>query len=142
MAIILNDFPTGQILQKHFLVYIRNSQVANSPSPGALEYLLPTNNQYANNPGCYIACYRKNKGVYSPSYGTYVVGQIRIQGLYNKQSNLCQPLMKEKFDFSHSEKYNKLCNHDFPACEKTQCWAGGDTIGWYQANHTEVNDFT
>lgn len=139
MPIILNDFPTGQIFPEHFPVYIRNSQTTNAPTPGAIEKYLPTNNQYNHNPGCYIACYRKNSGLYLVEKNIYVVGQIRVKGLYSKKTNLCQPLMQENFDFSHSEKYNNLCNQSFPACDQAQCWAGGDTIGWYQAQKNNAN---
>ena len=136
MAIIINDFPTGQMLPEQFSVYIRNERITNTPAPGVTEVHLPTNNSYVNNPGCYVACYRKEKGAYAVSYNIYVVGQVRIKGLYNSKADACQPFMQHNFNFSHSEKYNALCNQSFAACESSKCWAGGDTMGWYLQTHS------
>lgn len=133
MPIIINDFPTGQRLPDYFPVYVYNQQVTNSPAPDAIEKNLPTSNNYYHNPGCYIACYKHADGIYSVEKNIFVVGQIRIKGLYNKKTHLCEPFQQHGYDFSHSEVHNKLCNQVFKSCQKNQCWAGGDTMGWYSS---------
>lgn len=70
--------PNKQLLESPFPVYLLpNNGVINHPYPGAMPALLPTDNSYKEAPGCYIACYSHNKGVYPVTNTIFVMGQVR-----------------------------------------------------------------
>jgi len=121
--IIVNDFPSGQSLPENFQVYVLNHQASTTPKYGSEPIIIPTNNDYRHNPGCYMVCYHRGAGLYSPNNDdVFVVGQVRIAGLYDKKG-ICQPLHGKAYDES-------LCTQLFAACQH-ECWAGGDSGGWY-----------
>ncbi len=129
---IVNDFPSGQSLPDQFHVYLQKNQASTAPKYGSEAIIIPTNNDYDHNPGCYIVCYRHQKGLYSPTMkNIFVVGQVRISGLYNKQG-ICEPLHQEQLDISQEKQFSSLCSQYFSACKKDSCWAGGDSGGWYR----------
>lgn len=92
--------------------------------------ILPTINKYMGDDGGYIACYSHNEegSIYSIGDSIYVMGQIRLQGHYIGQ--VFHPQGYENQDISAAQEFKDLCNQIFPAC-KGDCWAGGDTGGWF-----------
>ena len=123
--IIVNDFPSGQTLPENFQVYVLNHHASTTPKYGSESIIIPTNNEYRHNPGCYMVCYHPGSGLYAPNNDNhFVVGQVRIAGLYNKRG-MCQPLHGELFDKS-------LCAQFFSVCQENSCWADGNSGAWYQ----------
>lgn len=92
------------------------------------ENILPTNNDYNEVPGCYIACYSSDAKI-APKYGaypvgdnTYIMGQVRVKG--NLQGGYCIPDGFEGKDIRISKEMKETCEKSFPAmCEKASCWA-------------------
>lgn len=122
--------PNKDLLPSPFPVYILGDyQVINHPYPGATKALLPTDNSYTDSPGCYVACYSHDPGVYSVSTTISVMGQIRVQGQYVKR--VCQPEGYSEQDISAAIKFTQMCAEKIPACSNSSCWGGGDTGGWF-----------
>lgn len=120
----------SNLLPSPFPVYvIKDTAVVNHPYPGAQKVLLPTDNSYADTPGCYIACYSHQPGVYAVSPDIYVIGQIRVRGAY--LIRVCQPEGYKNLDISKSDQLKELCAVKFDVCRNKACWAGGDTGGWF-----------
>ncbi|KTC90265.1 hypothetical protein OQJ18_04715 [Fluoribacter dumoffii] len=118
------------LLPSSFPVYILGDDgVINHPYPGADRAILPTDNSYTMAPGCYIACYSHNRGVYPVAPDIFVMGQIRVQGEY--LGRICQPKGYKGMDISKAEKFKFLCSEKFNTCKNNTCWAGGDTGGWF-----------
>ncbi|HAU0887918.1 TPA: hypothetical protein JBH48_02500 [Legionella pneumophila] len=118
------------LLPSPFPVYvIEGSAVVNHPYPGAKKVLLPTDNGYVDYPGCYIACYSHNTGVYAISPTISVMGQIRVKGQYD--ARICQPDGYKNQDISAAYQFKQLCAEKIPACQNNSCWADGDTGGWF-----------
>lgn len=88
---------------------------------------LPIVNAYRRMPGCYIACYANNNGVYSVGNNIYVRGLVRVNGLYLDRN--CQPQGYFFKDISALPYFKEICNKNLRSC-KGQCWAGGDTGGF------------
>ncbi|MBN9288125.1 MAG: hypothetical protein BGO43_13355 [Gammaproteobacteria bacterium 39-13] len=92
------------------------------------ENVLPTNNDYNEVPGCYIACYSSDAKI-APQYGaypvgdnTYIMGQVRVKG--NLHDGYCIPAGFEGKDIRVSKEMKETCEKSFPAmCEKSTCWA-------------------
>ncbi|WP_408607013.1 hypothetical protein [Legionella spiritensis] len=119
-----------KLLPSPFPVYvIENSGVINHPAPGAEKKLLPTDNSYTGSPGCYLACYSHNPGIYKVSESISVMGQIRVPGEYIARN--CHPTGYQWRDISGMKKFKNLCADKIPACRPDACWAGGDTGGWF-----------
>ncbi len=118
------------ILPEDFKVYAGNNGVVNHPVQGLTEKTLTTRNLFQRTPGCYIACYARDseKGIYSVGDGIFVMGQIRVKGRYD--GRICKPDQFETKDISAEQKFKDLCNKHIPVCVKN-CWAGGDTGGWF-----------
>lgn len=118
------------LLPEDFKVYVGSQGVVNYPYPGLTEKTLKTRNIFQRTPGCYIACYSKDaeKGIYSVGDGIYVMGQIRVKGRYVER--VCKPDQYETKDISAEKKFKDLCNKHIPECVNN-CWAGGDTGGWF-----------
>ncbi|KTD18550.1 Uncharacterised protein [Legionella lansingensis] len=122
--------PDTRLLPSPFPVYIIGEGVViNHPYPGAKDVSLPTDNSYTAAPGCYIACYSHSKGVYSVSPTIYVMGQIRVRGQYKER--ICQPEGYFNQDISAADKFKQLCSQKIKSCKNIECWAGGDTGGWF-----------
>ncbi|OCH97479.1 hypothetical protein A8135_02885 [Legionella jamestowniensis] len=122
--------PNEQLLPSPFPVFVMdNYGVVNRPYPGTKPASLPTDNSYTGVPGCYIACYSHNKGVYPVSASIYVMGQIRVKGQY--QGRICQPEGYVNKDISAASQFKQLCSEKIPSCNHIECWAGGDTGGWF-----------
>lgn len=118
------------LLPNPYPVYvIENKSVINHSYPGASEVFLPTDNSYTEAPGCYIACYAHNHGMYAVGQNIYVIGQIRVKGHY--VNRLCQPDGFLEQDLSKAHFFQMLCSKKLPACAGENCWAGGDTGGWF-----------
>ncbi len=129
-APMTNSDVNKSLLPSPFPVYILgNSGVINHPYPGAERALLPTDNSYTMTPGCYIACYSHNQGVYPVASDIYVMGQIRVPGEY--VARICQPEGYKGVDISKSDKFKFLCSEKLKECKNNTCWAGGDTGGWF-----------
>ena len=118
------------LLPEDFKVYAGNHGVVNHPVQGLTEKILTTRNLFQKTPGCYIACYSRDseKGIYSVGDGIFVMGQIRVKGKYDER--VCKPDQFENKDISAEQKFKDLCNKHIPNCVKN-CWAGGDTGGWF-----------
>lgn len=122
--------PNKDLLPSPFPVYVLpNSGVVNHPSPGATKVLIPTDNSYTETPGCYIACYSHEKGLYEVGPSISVMGQIRVKGEY--VSRVCQPENSQGQDISADPMFKLLCAKKIPACADEGCWGGGDTGGWF-----------
>lgn len=118
----------SMLLPPDFSVYVHGDGVVNHPAPGHKEKKLPTLNLFAGAPGCYLACYTKDKqnSVYSVGGGIYVAGQVRVPGKY--VNRVCRPSGFETADVSAEQKFKDLCRK-IQGCK--DCWAGGDTGGWF-----------
>ncbi|RUR02812.1 hypothetical protein ELY11_00165 [Legionella septentrionalis] len=117
------------LLPEPFPVYFSQTGVANQFYPGMQQVLLPTDNTYKGNPGCYILCYTRHKGLYPVSPGIYATGQIRVKGTY--VGRLCRPHGYERKDISNETFFKQLCKKKIPTCRNLICWAGGDSGGWF-----------
>lgn len=122
--------PNQIILPTPFPVYIQNGVVVNHPLPGFSAIPLPTNNDFIDMPGCYIACYSHDaiNGIYSVSDAIYVNGQVRVSGEYNGRT--CVPRGYLNRDISKITFFKQLCVKKIKSCGAGDCWAGGDTGGW------------
>lgn len=120
----------NNMLPEDFRVYVGEGSVINHPVPGYEERILPTVNRYQSNNGGYIAIYSHNasQGVYSVGDGIYVIGQIRLQGKYI--GIIFHPTGYEGQYISATEDFKQLADETFSACQG-DCWAGGDTGGWF-----------
>jgi hypothetical protein len=118
------------LLPDNYTVFTNGSVVINHPMPGFVQKTLPTNNDYKKNPGCYIACYSRNKenGIYSVGSNIFVNGQVRVAGSY--KNRICVPTGYENKDISKEDAFNVQCAK-ISTCTNNQCWAGGDTGGWF-----------
>jgi hypothetical protein len=118
------------MLPEDFRVYVGEGGVINHPVPSYQEHILPTVNRYRGKDGGYIAIYSHNasQGVYSVGEGIYVIGQIRLQGKYI--GRIFHPTGYEGQDISAVEEFKRLADETFSACQG-DCWAGGDTGGWF-----------
>lgn len=118
------------LLPSPYPVYVvPNQAVINNQVPGSVKALLPTDNSYTASPGCYIACYSHNPGVYAVGPDIYVMGQIRTKGQYSQR--VCQPDGYAGRDISAAIQFKQLCAARIDACRNNSCWAGGDTGGWF-----------
>ncbi|RUR12626.1 hypothetical protein [Legionella sp. km772] len=119
-----------ELLPSPYPVYvIPNQAVINHPVAGASKSSLPTDNSYTDSPGCYIACYSHNPGVYAVGPSIYVMGQIRVKGSY--VNRICQPAGFLNQDISKAFSFKQLCSEKISTCTPNNCWAGGDTGGWF-----------
>lgn len=119
-----------QLLPSPYPVYILpNHGVVNQPYTGTTKAMLPTDNSYTSAPGCYIACYSHNPGIYSVGSNIYVMGQVRTKGQY--VNRVCQPAGYESKDISAADSFKQLCAAKIATCRDYSCWAGGDTGGWF-----------
>lgn len=126
--------PNRVILPNNFPVYVLGTTVLNHPAPGPRpgfqKKILPTDNRYQGYPGCYVVCYSHNDkhSVYSVGNNIFVKGQIRVPGHYEKR--ICHPQSFRHKDISRSVYFKNLCDRVIKACHHN-CWAGGDTGGWF-----------
>ncbi len=122
--------PNNTLLPTPYPVYvIKDAGVVNHFYPGATQVLLPTDNTYTGNPGCYIACYSHSPGLYMVSPTISVMGQIRVRGKY--MIRICKPEGYQNMDISKSDQLKGLCAEKIKGCSNNLCWAGGDTGGWF-----------
>lgn len=127
---INNTDPNQMILPNPFMIYVRYGVAVNYPALGFVKSPLPTNNDYFGVPGCYIVCYSSDKqsGVYNVGYNTYVMGQVRVEGMYHH--NMCVPMGYDNVDISKVSFFKQLCNDKLRSCIYHDCWAGGNTGAW------------
>ncbi len=123
--------PNQILLPEAFPVYTDGVTVINHAEQGFTEKLLPTINLYKGNPGCYIACYSRQRenAIYSVGDNIYVLGQVRIAGKYNVR--VCEPTNYAGKDISGDATFKAICTEKIEACKGANCWAGGDTGGWF-----------
>jgi hypothetical protein len=119
------------LLPNPFPVYVKDNQVVNHPYSDFAPKLLPTVNTYTKNPGCYVVCYsHEAKGsVYAVGNNVYVHGQVRVPGTY--VNRICLPKGYEGVDISSVNAFKKLCSMEIKSCKGVDCWAGGDSGGWF-----------
>ncbi len=108
-------------------VYISGSTRVLTPALGFTKKLLPIDNTYTGNPGCYIVCYShdKDKSVYAVGGDVYVVGQIRVAG--TKKFDSCEPQLAAGQVVSTVQAFKDLCNHTFSTACGNQCWGGSQS---------------
>lgn len=116
--------------------YSKASGLSTKATKGAKADILPTNNEFKDSPGCYIACYSKDndiapkKGAYPVEGKTYIMGQVRVKGHY--RDGMCIPSGYESKSITTSKEMKEACEKSFPAmCEKGSCWANGRTSQWF-----------
>lgn len=114
-------------LPDNFPVYTNGHDLINHPLLDYKEKILPTNNDYKQTPGCYIACYSTDAtaSIYSPDDTSYLIGQVRVAGSYDGTS--CKPIGFENKDISKVQKFSILCSASFAPCKGKHCWANGQT---------------
>jgi hypothetical protein len=129
---MIQSAANANMLPTNFPVYTNGTVVINHPYPGFTKVILPTNNDYKGQPGCYVACYSHSgtKGIYAVSKNIFMNGQVRVPGTYN-MNRACIPTGYENKDISAEESFKTLCATKIRTCRKDQCWAGGDTGGWF-----------
>lgn len=100
------------------------------PSLAKKPTLMVSNTDFKGSPGCFIACYshQKENSAYAIGNQIYVMGQIRVSGNYNDK-RICYPTGFENKDISVAPQFIKLCGEKIKACDKGNCWAGGDSGG-------------
>ncbi len=130
-ATAADDLPTQTLLPEDYLVYVHGTTVINHPLLDFSEKILPTINLYKGSPGCYVACYSQHgeQAVYPIDDHIYVLGQVRVAGKYNGRR--CDPINFENKEITQDPTFKTLCKDRIPACADGQCWAGGDTGGWF-----------
>lgn len=126
-----NYDPNNILLPSPYPIYTNGSTVINHSMPGFTRKDLPTNNDYQKNPGCYIACYSHDasNGIYAVGGNIYMNGQVRVAGIYSDR--ICVPTGFDSGDISQAAKFKQLCSSAIKSCANGNCWAGGDTGGWY-----------
>lgn len=118
----------NQYLPQEFMVYVHDYHASTSPQPGDRYVILPTNNYYLMNPGCYVLCLDPKQGVYETEHGYFVAGQFRIPGMYNKAK--CVPNNFITHEKMPEEKLKSVCNELFEACHG-QCSIDYETGQWF-----------
>lgn len=131
--------PNRVILPANYKVYVLGKTVLNHPAPGPYpgfkQKTLPTYNFYKGHPGCYIICYSHDatRSIYPVSNTIFVNGQIRVPGHY--QGRICQPASRVNQNISKSVYFKDLCAKHIGTCKSGNCWAGGDSGGWFGIQH-------
>ena len=130
--------PNQILLPELYPVYTDGISVINHPYPGFYEVLLPTSNLYKGAQGCYIACYshQKEHAIYGVGDNIYVLGQVRVAGKYNNR--VCEPTNFAGKDISADVTFKTICSAQVKTCVGGQCWAGGDTGGWFGLQEPSV----
>lgn len=125
----LRSIAQSQLLPDPFPVWSVGGGVVNHPGSGGVKKDLQTINEFKGSPGCYLACYARDRdqGVYSVGGDIFVMGQVRVPGIYTDR--ICRP-DSFKGDVSAEQKFKDLCNKHVKRCH-ANCWAGGDTGGWF-----------
>lgn len=127
------ESPNKTVLPDDFKVF-QNEKVGISTKSfkGAQEKTLPTDNEYKDAPGCYIACQSKHskEAAYHLMDNIYMMGQIRVPGHYS--NGFCIPKGFERVKLSSSKDLKEKCTKSFPTqCENDSCWADGRTANWF-----------
>lgn len=132
-SLVIAETPTQTeyLLLDNYTVYVKDYTVVNYPAPGFEPRTLPSNNDDLANPGCYVACYSHDStnSAYSVSENIHVHGQVRISGMY--EGRICKPFGYEQSEISNEAFFNQLCDTKVVSCKGKECWAGGDTGGWF-----------
>ncbi|CAL7962288.1 hypothetical protein MIDIC_460015 [Alphaproteobacteria bacterium] len=108
----------GDVLEKEYMLELNNR-------------VLPTATPYNEKDGCYIVCYSQTPrgNGYKVDQNEYIVGQIRIQGAYDRE--VCQPQNYEENDLSAENDFQDLCEKTFPKfCKDKSCWVTGESGQW------------
>jgi len=130
-AVRAADPDVDHLLPEHFTVYVLGGAVVNWPAPGSRTTPLPTRNLYRGPGGGYVACYSQHaKGsAYGVGGKVYVMGQVRLRGDYD--GRIFQPEGFRGVDISAAPHFKQVCAKALAACRAGDCWAGGDTGGWF-----------
>jgi hypothetical protein len=129
---IANEADERLLPEQYKLYFNENVGIVNHPFNGATEKVLPTVNAFKGVPGCYIACYSHDakKSIYPVGGDIYVMGQVRVAGQYS--GRVCQPQGFENKDISAAKEFKEICKKNLSdVCGQSNCWAGGDTGGWF-----------
>lgn len=125
--------PDKTILPDQFKVYYNQKVGLSTKSfDGAQEKVVPTNNEYKDAPGCYVACYSKNEkdSAYYIMDNVYMMGQVRVPGTYT--SGYCLPKGFENKELSSAQEFKEKCATAFPTqCQNNSCWADGHTANFF-----------
>jgi hypothetical protein len=125
------DPDTDRLLAERFTVHVLGNTAVNWPAPGSRPAILPTRNLYRGPRGGYVACYshRAAGSAYGIGGNIYVMGQVRLRGDY--AGRIFQPEGFRGADISAAPHFNQVCGQALAACSAGDCWAGGDTGGWF-----------
>jgi len=141
-AIPLLDIANSQLLPEALTLGV----IGDSEQPGIVNHTgggflqaveLPTVNEFAEAPGCYLACYSRlaDNSVYPIGDGIYVMGQFRVAGQYGldqHSARTCVPKGQEGIAIDADAHLKAECTRLFPkACPDEACWVGGDTGGFF-----------
>jgi hypothetical protein len=79
---------------------------------------------------CHLACYSHNEQALYPVGGNiYVNGLVKVSGRYS--GRICLPSGAEDQDISAMQSFKDLCEKKVLSCAQGDCWAGGDTGGFF-----------
>lgn len=141
----LSSFGSAEILTSNtptvkgnsLIVKVRSDgRISSEPTWPGKPVLLPFDNMYHGEPGCYLACYtrKKSMGLYHAGNGYYTVGMIRVPGAYDARYCLPRHLSRTAIKNGHLPKsYQSLCANSFKkACGgANSCVVGPDTGGFF-----------
>ena len=123
------EAPNKMVLPDDFKIYQSEKVGLSTKSfKGSTERTVPTDNEYKEAPGCYIACHSKHSkdAAYHIIDNVYMMGQIRVPGQYS--DGYCVPKGLEHAKLTSSKDLKEKCTKSFPTqCENDSCWADGQT---------------
>lgn len=125
--------PSQTILPEDMTVYLHPEYgvFRKEVKPATLKSL-PTNNDYRQNPGCYLNCISKNPeySVYSTGPNEHVKGQMRVKGQY--ADGYCIPHGHEEKGVRNDPSFKELCERNFPKqCVNGSCELQSETAHWF-----------
>lgn len=132
-VLALAETPNKEMLPEDMKVYYKENMISRAQFKGGNAKLIPVNNEYKENPGCYLACFSRNKShhaVYHISDNIYMMGQFRVPGHYT--NGFCLPKGYDFKDVRKSNEFKERCEKVFPEkCQKGSCWANANTSYWF-----------
>jgi hypothetical protein len=131
--------PSYKLLPTELKIYplLDGGANANKKDETAKGVILPTVNSWLADPGCYVTCHTKDEtlGLYAAENGSYVVGQMRIPGYYDKDG-MCVTRLKKDEDMATSRRFKYMCNVSFNLpCQRESCWAEAKTGQWFESRN-------
>jgi hypothetical protein len=124
--------PVKGMLPDQFKVYYNDKMGFSTKSfKGSQEKIIPTNNEYREQPGCYLACVSKSSkdAAFHVLDNVYMMGQMRVKGRY--MNGMCIPAGYESKDARNSKELKDQCQKAFPEkCDKGSCFIETRTGSW------------